>query len=45
MKLNDYLKAINHTKETLLDTDDELVEKGYAPFVWCRFKVGAGRSL
>lgn len=33
MKLNDYLKAINHTKESLLNTDDEFVEKGYAPFV------------
>ena len=33
MKLNDYLKAINHTKENLLDTDDEFVERGYAPFV------------
>tara|TARA_R100001082_G_scaffold109016_1_gene85315 strand:- start:521 stop:904 length:384 start_codon:yes stop_codon:yes gene_type:complete len=33
VKLNDYLKAINHTKETLLDTDDEFVERGYAPFV------------
>ena len=33
MKLSEYLKAINHTKEPLLDTDDELVEKGYVPFV------------
>ena len=33
MKLSDYLKAINHTKEPLLDTDDEFVEKGYIPFV------------
>lgn len=33
MKLSDYLKAINHTKKPLLDTDDEFVEKGYVPFV------------
>ena len=33
MKLSDYLKAINHTKEPLLDTDDEFIEKGYVPFV------------
>ena len=33
MKLSEYLKAINHTKETLLDTDDEFVEKEYVPFV------------
>lgn len=33
MKLSEYLKAINHTKEPLLDTDDEFVEKDYAPFV------------
>ena len=33
MKLSDYLKAINHTKEPLLDTDDEFIEKEYVPFV------------
>ena len=33
MKLGDYLNAINYTKEPLLDTDDESVEKGYTPFV------------
>ena len=33
MKLSEYLKAINHTKEPLLDTDDEFIEKGYVPFV------------
>jgi len=33
VKLSEYLKAINHTKEPLLDTDDEFVEKDYAPFV------------
>lgn len=33
MKLSDYLKAINHSKEKLFDTDDEFVEKKYTPFV------------
>ena len=33
MKLSNYLNAINHTKEPLLDTDDEFVEKGYTPYV------------
>jgi hypothetical protein len=33
MKLSEYLNAINHTKENLLDTEDESVEKEYTPFV------------
>jgi len=33
MKLGDYLTAINYSKETLLDTEDEMVEKQYAPFI------------
>ena len=33
MKLFDYINAINTTKSPLLDTEDEQVEKGYAPFV------------
>ena len=33
MKLGDYLNAINHSKKRLLDTDDEFVEKQYAPYV------------
>ena len=33
MKLTDYLNAINYTKESLMDTEDETVEKQYAPFV------------
>jgi|TARA_R110001583_G_scaffold59311_2_gene176500 hypothetical protein len=33
VKLSEYLKAINHSKETLLDTDDEFVEKKYMPFI------------
>ena len=33
MKLGDYLTAINYSKETLLDTEDEMVEKKYTPFI------------
>jgi hypothetical protein len=33
MKLGDYLTAINYSKEPLMDTEDESVEKGYVPFV------------
>ena len=33
MKLTDYLSAINYTKESLMDTEDEQVEKKYVPFV------------
>jgi len=33
MKLSEYLNAINYTKESLLDTEDESVEKKYTPFV------------
>ena len=32
-ELKDYLNAINHTKETLLDTEDEEWEKKYPPFI------------
>ena len=32
-ELKDYLNAINHTKEKLLDSDDEDWEKKYPPFV------------
>ena len=32
-ELKDYLKAINHTKESLLDTEDEQWEKKYPPFI------------
>ena len=32
-ELKDYLNAINHTKETLLDTEDEEWKKKYPPFV------------
>ena len=32
-ELKDYLKAINETKEPLMDTDDEMWEKKYPPFI------------
>ena len=32
-ELKDYLNAINYTKESLLDTDDEQWEKKYYPFI------------
>ena len=32
-ELKDYLNAINHTKEKLLDSDDEQWEKKYPPFI------------
>ena len=32
-ELKDYLKAVNHTIERLLDTEDEAWEKKYPPFI------------
>ena len=32
-ELKDYLKAINHTKEQLMDNEDEQWEKKYLPFI------------
>ena len=32
-ELKDYLKAINQTKENLLDSEDEEWEKRYPPFI------------
>ena len=32
-ELKDYLKAINHTKEQLMDNEDEHWEKKYLPFI------------
>ena len=32
-ELKDYLNAINHTKENLMDTEDEEWEKKYPPFI------------
>jgi hypothetical protein len=33
MKLGEYLKAINYTKENLMDSEDEYIEKSYMPFI------------
>ena len=33
MKLTNYLNAINYTKDPLLDTEDESVERKYVPYV------------
>ena len=33
MKLGDYLSAINYTKKPIMNTEDELVEKKYIPFI------------
>ena len=33
MKLTDYLNAINYSKESLMNTEDEQIEKQYAPYV------------
>ena len=32
-ELKDYLKAINQTKENLLDTEDEEWQKRYPPYI------------
>ena len=32
-ELKDYLRAINKTKEKLMDTDDKMREKRYPPFI------------
>ena len=32
-ELKDYLNAINHQKKNLMDTDDEMWEKKYPPFI------------
>jgi hypothetical protein len=33
MKLSDFLTAINYTKESLFDTEDEMVQKDYVPYI------------
>ena len=33
MKLGDYLTAINYSKNPLMNTEDELIEKEYMPFI------------
>ena len=37
MKLSEFLTAINYTKESLFDTEDEMVKKEYVPFVINRY--------
>ena len=32
-ELKEYLNAVNHTKEPLMDTKDEVWEKKYPPFI------------
>ena len=32
-ELKDYLNSINHKKDNLMDTDDEMWEKKYPPFI------------
>ena len=32
-ELKEYLNAINHTKEPIMDTEDEVWEKKYPPFI------------
>ena len=32
-ELKEYLNAVNHTKEPLMDTEDEVWEKKYPPFI------------
>ena len=33
MKLGEYLTAINYSKEPLMDTEDDWVEKKYQPYI------------
>ncbi len=33
MKLGEYLTAINYSKESLMDTEDDWVEKKYQPYI------------
>ena len=44
-ELKDYLKAINHTKEKLMDTEDEEWEKKYPPFIVNKCLSGFQDSL
>ena len=39
-ELKDYLKAINQTKEKLLDTEDEEWVKKYSPFTTKKIDMG-----
>ena len=44
-ELKDYLKAINQTKEKLMDTEDEEWEKKYPPFIVNRCLSGFQDTL
>ena len=44
-ELKDYLKAINKTKEKLMDTDDAMWEKKYPPFIVNRCLSGSQDTL
>ena len=44
-ELKDYLNAINHTKENLMDTEDEEWEKKYPPFIVNKCLSGFQDSL
>ena len=44
-ELKDYLNAINHTKEKLMDTEDEEWEKKYPPFIVNKCLSGFQDSL
>ena len=44
-ELKDYLNAINHTKERLMDTEDEEWEKKYPPFIVNKWLSGFQDTL
>ena len=43
--LKDYLNSINYTKENLLDSEDEMWEKKYPPFIVNRCLSGSQDTL
>ncbi len=43
--LKDYLNSINYTKENLLDSEDEMWEKKYPPFIINRCLSGSQDTL
>ena len=44
-ELKDYLNSINYTKENLLDSEDEMWEKKYPPFIVNRCLSGSQDTL
>ena len=44
-ELKDYLNAINYEKKNLMDTDDEMWEKKYPPFIVNRCLSGSQDTL